>query len=153
MEKSKRGNILPITHKDMTRFNISLEDGVEMVLWSIENALGSEIFVPKIPSYKIETIAKAISPNAKLIDVGIRPGEKLHEEMITVSDSMNTIDIGKYYAILPSGVNMKKYLNHFGGNKVPHGFSYNSSENKEWVSVEEMRNLIVKFLDSKFKPF
>ncbi|MDA9213409.1 UDP-N-acetylglucosamine 4,6-dehydratase (inverting) [Flavobacteriaceae bacterium] len=153
MEKSKRGNILPITHKDMTRFNISLEDGVEMVLWSIENALGSEIFVPKIPSYKIETIAKAISPNAKLIDVGIRPGEKLHEEMITVSDSMNTIDIGKYYAILPSGVNMKKYLNHFGGNKVPEGFSYNSSENKEWVSVEEMRNLIVKFLDSKFKPF
>jgi len=100
MNKAKDGE-LPITHKDMTRFNISLEDGVDMVLWAIENAIGGEIFVPKIPSYKIETIAKAIAPNAKLIDVGIRPGEKLHEEMITESDSYNTIEFEKYYAILP----------------------------------------------------
>ena len=152
MNKSKNGNILPITHKEMTRFNISLEDGVEMVLWAIENALGGEVFVPKIPSYKIETVAKAISPNAELVDVGIRPGEKLHEEMITVSDAMNTIDIGKYYAILPSGVIKTKYLNHFGGQEVTKEFSYNSGDNKEWVSVEEMRELIVKFVDSKFKP-
>jgi len=149
--KAKDG-VLPITHKDMTRFNISLEDGVEMVLWAIENALGSEVFVPKIPSYKIETVAKAISPNAKLIDVGIRPGEKLHEEMITVSDAMNTIDIGKYYAILPSGANKTKYLNHFGGTEVSKDFSYNSGENKEWVTVEEMRDLIVKYVDPNFKP-
>lgn len=152
MEKAKNGNVLPITHKDMTRFNISLEDGVEMVLWAIENALGAELFVPKIPSYKIETVAKAISPNAQLVDVGIRPGEKLHEEMITVSDSMNTIDIGKYYAILPSGINKQKYLNHYHANEVQEGFSYNSGENKNWVSIEEMRELFVKFVDPNFKP-
>ena len=102
LQKAKNGNILPITHKDMTRFNISLEDGVEMVLWAINNALGGEIFVPKIPSYKIETVAKAIAPNATLVDIGIRPGEKLHEEMITESDSYNTIEFERYYAILPS---------------------------------------------------
>lgn len=152
MQKAQNGNVLPITHKEMTRFNISLEDGVEMVLWAIENAIGSELFVPKIPSYKIETVAKAISPNAQLVDVGIRPGEKLHEEMITVSDSMNTIDIGKYYAILPSGVNKQKYLSHYQATEVPEGFSYNSGENKNWVSIEEMRELIVKFVDANFKP-
>lgn len=150
MKKAKEGEI-PITHMDMTRFNISLEDGVEMVLWAIEHAIGSELFVPKIPSYKILTIAKAIAPKAKLIDVGIRPGEKLHEEMITGSDAINTIDIGKYYAILPSGVNKKKYLDHFGGKDVPVGFSYNSGENDEWVSVEEMRSLITKYVDSNFE--
>ncbi|NPA38133.1 MAG: UDP-N-acetylglucosamine 4,6-dehydratase (inverting) [Chlorobi bacterium] len=150
-EKAKDG-VLPITHKDMTRFNISLEEGVEMVLWAIENALGGEIFVPKIPSYKIETVAKAIAPNAKLVDVGIRPGEKLHEEMITVSDSMNTIDIGKYYAILPAGAKKEKYLKHFGGKQVPEGFNYSSGKNDRWISVEEMRKLIVKYVDPQFKP-
>ncbi|MDA3860342.1 MAG: UDP-N-acetylglucosamine 4,6-dehydratase (inverting) [Melioribacteraceae bacterium] len=150
MNKAKEG-VIPITHKDMTRFNISLEDGVEMVLWAIEHAIGSELFVPKIPSYKIETIAKAIAPNAVLEDVGIRPGEKLHEEMITISDAMNTIDIGKYYAILPSGANKNKYLAHFGGKEVPEGFSYNSGENSEWVSVEEMRELITKYVDPNFE--
>ena len=150
--KAKEG-ILPITHKEMTRFNISLEDGVEMVLWAIENAIGSELFVPKIPSYKIETVAKAIAPNAKLDYVGIRPGEKLHEEMITVSDSLNTIDIGKYYVILPSSADKQKYLDHFGGERVPEGFNYSSGKNTDWVSVEEMRKLIVKFVDPDFKPF
>jgi UDP-N-acetylglucosamine 4,6-dehydratase (inverting) len=150
MQKAKDG-IIPITHKDMTRFNISLEDGVEMVLWAIEHAIGSELFVPKIPSYNIETVARAIAPNAILQDVGIRPGEKLHEEMITISDAMNTIDIGKYYAILPSGININKYLNHFGGKKVEEGFSYNSGQNSEWVSVEEMRELITKFVEPNFR--
>lgn len=150
MNKAKEGEI-PITHKDMTRFNISLEDGVEMVLWAIENAIGSELFVPKIPSYKIETVAKAIAPNAKLVYVGIRPGEKLHEEMITKSDSYNTIDIGKYYAILPSVANIEKYLKYYNGTKVKEGFSYNSGENTEWVSVEEMRELIKKHVDPNFR--
>lgn len=150
MNKAKEG-LIPITHKDMTRFNISLEDGVEMVLWAIEHAIGSEIFVPKIPSYKIETIAKAIAPNATLEDVGIRPGEKLHEEMITISDAMNTIDIGKYFAILPSMVDKNKYLDHFGGKDVAEGFSYNSGENSEWVLVEEMRELITKYVDPNFQ--
>lgn len=149
--KSKEG-VLPITDMNMTRFNISLQEGVDMVLWAIKNALGGELFVPKIPSYKIETIAKAIAPNAKLIEVGIRPGEKLHEEMITVSDSLNTIDIGKYYVILPSGANKQKYLDHFGGKRVPQGFNYGSEKNENWVSVEEMREMIVKFVDPDFKP-
>lgn len=149
--KAKDG-VLPITHKDMTRFNISLEEGVEMVLWAIENALGGELFVPKIPSYKIETVAKAIAPNAKLVDVGIRPGEKLHEEMITVSDAMNTIDVGKYYAILPSGIDKHKFLDHYNAKEVPEGFNYSSGKNDSWVSVEEMRELIKKYVDPDFKP-
>ena len=152
MDKSKNGNVLPMTHIDITRFNISLEDGVKMVLWAIKNAIGGEIFVPKIPSYKIETVAKAIAPNAKLEHIGIRPGEKLHEEMITISDSMNTIDIGKYYVILPTVGTKKAYLNHFGGIKVNEGFSYNSGKNESWVSIEEMRELIVKYVDPNFKP-
>src|SRR5680860_197164 len=97
IKKAKECNELPITDLGMTRFNISLEDGVEMVLWAIENALGGEIFVPKIASYKIKTVAEAIAPNAKLIEIGIRPGEKLHEEMITCNDSYNTIEFDKYY--------------------------------------------------------
>lgn len=151
LQKAKNGNVLPITHKEMTRFNISLEDGVEMVLWAIENALGGEIFVPKIPSYKIETVAKAIAPNAILEDIGIRPGEKLHEEMITESDSYNTIEFDKYYAILPSVANKEKYLNHFSGWEVPKGFKYNSGTNNKWLEVEEMRQLIWKYVDPDFR--
>jgi UDP-N-acetylglucosamine 4,6-dehydratase (inverting) len=152
MQKAREGNTLPITDKDMTRFNISLEEGVEMVLWAIDNAIGGELFVPKIPSYKIETVAKAIAPNAKLIDIGIRPGEKIHEEMITASDSFQTIDIGKYYAILPSGCNKQKYLHHYKAVEVEKGFRYNSGENADWVNVEEMRKLIRKHVDPNFKP-
>ena len=144
--------VLPITHRDMTRFNISLEDGVAMVLWAIENALGGEIFVPKIPSYKIETVAKAIAPNAILEDVGIRPGEKLHEEMITESDSYNTIEFDKYYAILPSGVDKEKYINHYKAWEVPHGFTYNSGTNSEWEAEDTLREKITKYVDSSFKP-
>ena len=151
-DRAKNGK-LPITHRDMTRFNISLEDGVEMVLWAIENALGGEIFVPKIPSYKIETVAKAIAPDAELIDVGIRPGEKLHEEMITDSDSYNTIEFDKYYAILPSDAKKDKYIKHFNAHEVPKGFKYNSETNSEWITVEQMRELIVKYVDPNFKPF
>ena len=151
MEKAKTG-VIPITHPDMTRFNISIEDGVEMVLWAIENALGGEIFVPKIPSYKIETVAKAIAPNSKMEYVGIRPGEKIHEEMITSSDSYYTIDIGKYYAILSAGVNKQKYMDYYKGKEVPLGFKYNSGENDQWVDIEEMRKLIKEYVDPNFKP-
>ena len=152
MEKAKQSNVLPITDKDMTRFNISLEDGVELVMWAIENALGGEIFVPKIPSYKIETVARAIAPNAKLEYVGIRPGEKIHEEMITASDSLNSIDIGKYYAILPAGVDNQKYINYYKATEVAKGFQYNSGENSEWISVEEMQRLIKEYVDPGFRP-
>ncbi len=151
LEKAKSG-VLPITHKDMTRFNISLEDGVEMVLWAIENAIGGEIFVPKIPSYKIETIAKAIAPNAKIVDVGIRPGEKLHEEMITESDSYNTIEFDQYYAILPSGADKQRYIDHFKAREVPQGFKYNSGSNSDWETLETLRAKFKQFVDPDFKP-
>lgn len=149
MEKKKEG-VIPITHADMTRFNISLEDGVEMVLWAIENAMGKEIFVPKIPSYKIETVAKAIAPNAKIEYVGIRPGEKLHEEMITDSDSYNTIEFDKYYAILPTDADKEKYLLHYNAKEVPQGFKYNSGTNTEWETVESMREKIKKYVYPDF---
>jgi len=149
-DKAKSG-VLPITNREMTRFNISLEDGVEMVLWTIENALGGEIFVPKIPSYRIETVAKAIAPNAILEDVGIRPGEKLHEEMITESDSYNTIEFDRYYAILPSNVDKKKYISHFNGWEVPKGFKYNSGTNSEWETVESLVEKIKKSVDPDFE--
>ncbi len=153
LREGKKG-ILPVTHKDMTRFNISLEEGVEMVLWAIENAMGGEIFVPKIPSYSIGTVAKAIAPDAEIKYVGIRPGEKLHEEMITASDSYNTIDIGDYYAILPMGDKKKRYLDYYKGSKeVEKGFSYNSGKNEEWIDAEEMRELIREYVDSDFKPY
>lgn len=151
INKAKDG-LIPITHSDMTRFNISLEDGVEMVLWAIENALGGEIFVPKIPSYRIETVARAVAPNAKFEYVGIRPGEKLHEEMITESDSYNTIEFDRYYAILPSDKDKNKYKEHFNGWDVAQGFKYNSGTNTDWESVESMRDKIRLFVDNSFEP-
>lgn len=150
MNKRKEG-VIPITHKEMTRFNISLEEGVAMVMYAIENAIGGEIFVPKIPSYKIDVVAKAIAPNAKFEYIGIRPGEKLHEEMITESDSYNTIEFDQYYAILPSGVSFEKYLNHFNAQMVTPGFKYNSGTNTDWESVESMREKIKRFVDPDFE--
>lgn len=149
MEKRKEG-VLPITHKDMSRFNISLEDGVEMVLYTIEHGLGGETLVPKIPSYNIEIMAKAIGPNCELKYVGIRPGEKLHEEMITESDSFYTIEFDKYYAIIPADSNKEKYLKHYNAKEVPIGFKYNSGENTEWLSVEDIRGLIKEYVDPNF---
>ena len=152
IDKKKEG-ILPITHKEMTRFNISLQDGVNMVMYALENHLGGEIFVPKIPSYKITDIATAIAPECQIRDVGIRPGEKLHEEMITDTDSLNTIDLGKYYAILPSISYMnteEDFINHHKAVKVPFGFKYNSGTNTDWETVESLRNLIIEHVDPNF---
>ncbi len=151
MNKRKEGT-LPITHMEMTRFNISLEEGVNMVLYAVENALGGEIFVPKIPSYRIDVLAEAIAPSCKLLDIGIRPGEKLHEEMITSSDSYNTIDVGTYYAILPSDADKKVYLEKYKAKEVAKGFTYNSGENEQWLNVEQIRELIIKHVDPSFKP-
>ncbi|MDA7717820.1 UDP-N-acetylglucosamine 4,6-dehydratase (inverting) [Pseudomonadales bacterium] len=151
--RKKCEGILPITHKEMTRFNISLQDGVNMVMYALENHLGGEIFVPKIPSYKILDIAEAIAPECKLDVVGIRPGEKLHEEMITDTDSLNTIDLGKYYAILPSvsfTYTEQEFLKHHKAVKVPFGFRYNSGSNTEWESVDRLRELIVEHVDQSF---
>ncbi|MEH0760249.1 UDP-N-acetylglucosamine 4,6-dehydratase (inverting) [Vibrio sp. 16] len=152
LSKREEG-ILPITHEEMTRFNISLQDGVNMVMYALENHLGGEIFVPKIPSYKILDIAEAIAPECKTKVVGIRPGEKLHEEMITDTDSLNTIDLGKYYAILPSvsfTYTEQEYLDHHKAEKVPFGFKYNSGTNTEWESIESLRELIKEHVDPNF---
>lgn len=151
--KKKEEGIIPITDPSMTRFNISLQEGVDMIFHAMETAWGGEIFVPKIPSYKITDIATAIAPGCKQEIVGIRPGEKIHEEMITSSDSFSTYDLGKYYAILPqvTNFNLQDYIGHFNAQLVPRGFQYNSGENKEWVGVEEIRKLIKEHVDPAFK--
>ncbi|MEO0908390.1 MAG: UDP-N-acetylglucosamine 4,6-dehydratase (inverting) [Pseudomonadota bacterium] len=135
---------LPITDERMTRFNISLEEGVDMVLWSLEHATGGEILVPKIPSYRIGDVAEAIAPEAIREVVGIRPGEKIHEEMITSSDSFSTVDMGRYYAILPPGSRetIEQYCRDNGGQPVKPGFVYNSGTNPEFLSVAQLRSLI-----------
>ena len=142
---------LPITDMRMTRFNISLQAGVDLVMYAIGHHLGGEIFIPKIPSYHIVDVAKAIAPNIPLVEVGIRPGEKLHEEMITVTDALNTIDLGQYYAILPS-VSFKhqreEYLQHHQAVPVPQGFHYSSDQNEEW---ETLRAKIKEFVDPNFE--
>jgi len=151
--KKRKEGILPITDPKMTRFNISLAEGVEMVLHALETAWGGELFVPKIPSYKITDVAEAIAPDCEQKVVGIRPGEKIHEEMITASDSFSTYDLGKYYAILPQSPvwNLEEYIKHFNATKVNEGFCYNSGTNTEWLTVEKLRELIVKHIDSKFE--
>ena len=157
LNKKKQGeSFLPITDPNMTRFNISLQDGCEMVFYAIDKSWGGEIFVPKIPSYKITEVATAIAPELDQKIVGIRPGEKLHEEMITSSDSYNTIDIGKYYAILPqsspySQYSKEEYKKAFNGVDVEEGFSYISSNNKEWETVESLRKLVKIHVDSNFE--
>ena len=140
----RASGVLPITHPDMTRFNISLNDGVEMVLWALEQAWGGEIFVPKIPSYRITDVAEAVAPHAEQRVVGIRPGEKLHEEMITPSDSYHTVDLGPYFAILPSGgdYTMDDYCSSTGARRVTPGFSYTSGNNDEFLSVGQLRDMI-----------
>ena len=149
LEKAREG-VLPITHPDMTRFNILLEEGVDMVLWALENAMGTEIFVPKIPSYRITDVAKAVAPDCKIEVVGIRPGEKLHEEMITTSDSATTIDIGPYYVILPINNGVKKrYIKERSAQPVPDNFSYNSGTNPDFLSVESLQALVESELLTK----
>lgn len=151
--KKRKDGILPITDKRMTRFNISLEDGCEMVFNAIENAWGGEIFVPKIPSYKIVDVATAIAPECVQEEVGIRAGEKLHEEMITISDSFYTLDLGKYYAILPqrTSYDINEYKKHFNAKNVPSEFSYNSGNNEQWETVETLRQLIKEYVDPNFE--
>ncbi len=150
--KKKAGGILPITDKEMTRFNISLAEGVEMVLHALDTAWGGELFVPKIPSYKLTDVAEAIAPKCKQEIVGIRPGEKIHEEMITSSDSFNTYDLGKYYVILPQMHEWKieDFVAHFNTKKVNQGFTYNSGTNEKWLSVQELRELIKNYVDPSF---
>lgn len=150
--KKRKEGVLPITNTDMTRFTITLDGGVDLVLHALENAWGGELFVPKIPSYRITDVADAIGPDCEKEIIGLRPGEKIHEEMITSSDSFYTYDLGKYYTILPSQHrwSLEDYKDHFGAKKVPAGFRYNSGENSDWVDVDELRELIKNHVDPDF---
>lgn len=150
--KKKKDGVLPITVAEMTRFNISLKEGVEIVLHALENAWGGELFVPKIPSYRITDVAMAIGPECTHPIIGIRPGEKIHEEMITISDSYSSYDLGPYYVILPQTPvwKMSDFMDRFKPKKVSEGFSYNSATNKEWLSVEDLRRLIKEQVDPQF---
>ncbi len=145
LKQSKKNNIL-ITDKRMTRFNISLKESVEMVDWSIKNCIGGETVIPKIPSYNVLDLAKAINPNAKIKYIGIRQGEKIHEELITSSDSFNTYDIGKYYIMLHTNKEneINLFKRKFNLKKVKEGFSYNSGTNNKFLKIKEIKNLIKK---------
>jgi len=153
LDKAKEG-VLPITDPLMTRFSITLQEGVEMVMWALKNALGGEIFVPKIASYRITDVAEAIAPSCRQEIVGIRPGEKLHEEMITESDSLATIDLGQYYAILPANgrLTFERYCQHMPAERVAPGFAYHSGRNPDFLSVEQIRDLIKQHLLPDFQP-
>ena len=150
--KKKKEGVLPITDPGMTRFNISLQGGVDMVMHALEHAWGGELFVPKIPSYKITDVAEAIGPECEKPIVGIRPGEKIHEEMITPSDSFYTYDLGKYYTILPAitSWSLQEFIDSFSAKKVAEGFSYNSGENSNWETVDGLRELIKEHVDPYF---
>ncbi|MEM8906780.1 MAG: UDP-N-acetylglucosamine 4,6-dehydratase (inverting) [Bacteroidota bacterium] len=155
MKKREEG-FLPITDPRMTRFNISLEDSVKMVFFAMERSIGGEIFVPKIPSYKIGDVATAIAPECEQRVIGIRPGEKLHEEMVTIADAPNTIEVDDYYVICPTNLaylNREKadYLGHYGGKAVPQNFSYNSGTNEVWLTVEDLRQQIRQHVDPSFQ--
>lgn len=148
----KNEGVLPITDPNMTRFNISLDGGVQMVMHALDHAWGGEIFIPKIPSYRITDVAEAIGPECEKSVVGIRPGEKIHEEMITESDSFYTWDLGTYYCILPSQTPFKlsEWVEKHDAKQVPAGFKYNSGENTEWETVESLRENIKVHVDPNF---
>ncbi len=144
--KQKKAGFLPITDVKMTRFNISLDEAVDLVLHALENSWGGELFVPKIPSYRITDVAEAIAPGCEKRIVGIRPGEKIHEEMITSSDSFTTYNIGKYFVVLPqvTAWSLPEFIKSFNAIKVPEGFNYSSGTNEEWLEVEQLQSLIEK---------
>ena len=150
----RKTGVLPITDERMTRFNISLEEGVSLVLNALANMWGGELYVPKIPSYRITDVAEAIGPNCKRTIVGIRPGEKLHEEMITETDGLNTVETAKYFVILPStrSWDVDEYCRTFQARRCEYGFRYTSGTNTEWLSVEQLRTLIRQHVDPDFKP-
>ncbi len=143
LSKKKQGT-LPITSPEMTRFNILLEEGVELVLYALRHAWGGEIFVPKIPSYKITTLAKAVCPHCTQKIIGIRPGEKIHEEMITINDAPNTIEFKSYYIISPTIPlwDPNKMIKKYRGRRVEKNFQYNSGTNKQWLTENQLSSLI-----------
>lgn len=151
IEKRKEG-VLPITHPDMTRFSITPQQGIDLVLFALERALGGEIFVPKLPSYRILDVAQAIAPDCEHRIVGIRQGEKIHEEMIMPTDALSTLELEKHYVIVPpepyysTTSNMTRYAEHHGGKPVATDFAYTSGENTDWLSIEGLRQVMQEVL-------
>ncbi len=154
LEQAKN-QLIKITDQSMTRFNITLNQGVKFVCWALENSLGGEIFVPKIPSYRITDLAKAISPLCKVKIIGIRPGEKIHEEMITTSDSYTTYEFDNHFMILPQDLKfLKRYQNQgIDLKKVDIGFKYNSGTNQNFLNIDQIRKLIIQNVDKDFVPY
>ena len=152
--KNARNRVLPITDPQMTRFNITLGESVDMVKWALSNSRGGELFVPKIPSYRITDLAEAIGPSCDKPIVGVRPGEKIHEEMITTADSFTSYDLGRYFAILPSDGRLQNIYKEAGIplQLVPPGFAYNSGTNPDFLSVAKLRELIRIHIDEDFIP-
>ena len=138
------GDELPITDYRMTRFWISLQQGVELVIKALEEASGGETFISKIPSFKVTDLAKAMLPNCKMPEIGIREGEKLHEIMVTVEDSLTTYEYEKHFIVYPQMVWNNKQKPDLSGKKVEEGFSYSSGNNKEWLSVEDLQRLLAE---------
>jgi len=150
--QQRHTGFLPITDERMTRFNITLEHGVRMVLKALEMMWGGEIYVPKIPSYLITDLAEAIAPGCQLRSIGVRPGEKLHEEMITVSDAVNTVELEDEYVIMPSMRlwDVDEFIKANNAVRCQENFEYNSNENPDRLSVEELRRLMCEHVDPDF---
>jgi UDP-N-acetylglucosamine 4,6-dehydratase (inverting) len=151
----KRGEgVLPITDPKMTRFNITLDEGVDLVRFALSSMWGGEIFVPKIPSYRITDVAEAIAPGCRHQITGVRPGEKLHEEMITAADSFNAVEFDTFYVLLPTQPlwDVSAYVSSRDGKPCTPGFRYQSDTNERWLSVEDIRSLIRTHVDPAFTP-
>jgi FlaA1/EpsC-like NDP-sugar epimerase len=151
LAKAKEG-VLPITDEQMTRFSISIQQSVAAVLWTLEHAQGGEIIVPKIPSYRVVDLAEAIGPSCRQTITGIRPGEKIHEDLITTNDSLTTVDLGDYYCILPNGSSIDSHAFYEQSRAVAPDFAYNSGINPDFLSVETLRTLIRDHIDPAFVP-
>lgn len=146
LKKSKNSNSFQITDYEMSRFNITLKESVNHVLWSFKNSPGGDILVPKLKSYMVIDLIKSFNPKLKLKKIGVRPGEKIYEEMVTKSDSLNTIELKNYYVILPNTFSENKilktrtyYKSKFKAKNVKRGFSYNSANNKDFLSLKELK--------------
>ncbi len=152
--KMAQTGMLPLTNREMTRFNITLSESIDLVLWAIENSEGGEILVPKIPSYRLIDLAEAIGPSCEQKIIGVRPGEKIHEEMISASDSVSTVDLGDIYAVLPSHdwFDADTYQRKHSATPVTANFSYNSETNPKKIGVDELRELILEHIDPSFEP-
>jgi len=148
----KEDQIIPITDEKMTRFSITIDQSVDFVLNSLKRMQGGEIFIPKMKSYKLLDLKEAIAPKNKIQIIGIRPGEKLHEEIVTVSDSLNTIDCGTYFVILPSTDFLSKSSyddkNKIKSKRCEYGFCYNSHNNIDRLTIDDLKTLAKEFLEN-----